>query len=109
MLTREEITTLVEALNGATLEAGMQLREEEYLQLETVVRVHPEVWPVGLADTFQLLQRKLRWQTIDRGMIPEPLLQFFDEKFRRDLDPMALARNLGHDLGAACEECSCRC
>lgn len=109
MEVREEIETLVGAINEAAFGTRIHLRDEEYTQLEAVIRAHPEVWPAGLADTFQLLQQKLRWETIDRQAIPVSLIDFFDEKFKRDLDPMAMARNIGHDIGVACEECSCRC
>lgn len=107
METRGEITALVEALNEAS--GYLRLREEELDQLEALLEENPEVWPTGLVETFTLLQRKLRWESIDRRQIPGPLLDFFDAKFQRDLDPMALARQLGQDLCASCSDCGCRC
>ena len=106
---REEIAALVGALREEPLGRGLSLREAEYAELEALLGEHPEIWPNGLVDTLRLLQRKLRWESIDRQGIPGPLLGFFDAKFRRDLDPMALARNIGQDLCASCSECECRC
>ena len=85
------------------------MRDEEFAQLETILSGHPEVWPVGLADTFDLLRRKLRFESIDRQVIPLSLVAFFDEKFCRDLDPMALARQIGQDICSSCSDCGCRC
>ena len=109
MLTREEITNLVLAINEEVHGGSIYLREEEYTQLEAILCAHPEVWPVGLVDTFKMLQRKLQWETIDRQAIPESLIDFFDEKFKRDLDPVSLAQHIGHDICSACEDCGCRC
>jgi hypothetical protein len=109
MLPREEIANLVGAINEEALGASIHLQEEEYTKLEAILAAYPEVWPGGLADTLKLLRRKLRWETIDRQAIPESLVGFFHEKFKRDLDPMALAREIGHEICSACEECSCRC
>lgn len=109
MLTREEITNLVLAINEAPRSVSIRLRDEEYTQLESILCAHPEVWPIGVADTFKMLQQKLQWETIDRQAIPESLIDFFDDKFMRDLDPMALARQIGGEICTACEECSCRC
>jgi hypothetical protein len=109
MQTRAEITDLVNAINEESPGNSIRLREDEFAQLETVLRGHPEVWPIGLVDTFTLLQQKLRWKSIDRQIIPDSLLGFFDEKFRRDLDPMSLARNIGQDICRACSDGGCRC
>jgi hypothetical protein len=109
MLTREEIANLVLAINAEAFGNSLRLQDEDFTQLKAILEAHPEVWPVGLADTFKLLQLKLHWQNIDRQAIPESLIDFFDEKFNRDLDPMALARQIGHEICTACEECSCRC
>lgn len=109
MQTRTEINDLVHAINEATSGTSIRLQESELAQLEVLLREHPEVWPVGLADTFNLLRRKLRWETIDRQVIPEALLDFFDEKYRRDLDPMALALHIGQDICGSCADCGCRC
>jgi len=109
VLAREEITALVGAINEEALGARIRLVEAEYLALEAILEEYPEVWPAGLADTFKLLQQKLRWETIDRDAIPASLLDFFDEKYRRDLDPMALARQIGRDISAGCAECECKC
>ncbi len=109
MHTRDEIRDLVNAINEESSSQTIRLRDEEFAQLETVLRGHPEVWPVGIVDTFALLQQKLHWESIDRQMIPESLLDFFDEKFRRDLNPMAMAQHIGHDICAACSDCGCRC
>jgi hypothetical protein len=109
MQTRMEIEALVGALNEAARGQDLRLGEDELDQLEAILQGNPEVWPVGLADTFGLLRRKLRMESIDRQLIPEPLLGFFDDKFQRDLDPMALARHIGQDLCAVCSDCGCRC
>jgi len=109
MQTRAEILELASAVGGEAFGNAICLQEKELVQLETILGGHPEVWPIGMADTFKLLQRKLRWESVDRQIIPEPLLDFFDEKFRRDLDPMALARSIGQDLCSSCSECECRC
>lgn len=106
---RTEIADLVCALNEGTPDRDLPLREEELDQLEAILRESPEVWPVGLVDTFTLLRRKLRWESIDRQQIPGPLLDFFDGKYQRDLDPMALARHIGQDICSACSDCGCRC
>lgn len=109
MRMRAEIMELVRALDGEFPAAALALRDEELAELEAILRGHPEVWPVGLVDTFRQLRRKLRWESIDRTTIPAPLVDFFDAKFRRDLDPMALARHIGQDLCASCQDCTCRC
>jgi hypothetical protein len=109
MQTREEIEALVKAVNEDTFSPSLRLREEELGQLESALARNPELWPIGLVDTFTLLQRKLCWESIDRQRIPEPLLGFFDEKFQRDLDPMALARHIGQDICTSCADCGCRC
>jgi hypothetical protein len=109
MQMRAEISDLVRAINEDSMGIRLQLRDQEFTQLETILGGHPEVWPMGLIDTFKLLQRKLRWESIDKQTIPESLLDFFDEKFRRDLDPMALARNIGQDICSSCGDCECRC
>jgi len=109
MQTRTEINDLVRAINEASSGTSIRLRENELVLLEGFLREHPELWPVGLADTFALLKRKLRWETIDRQAIPQVLLDFFDEQYRRDLDPMALARNIGQDICGSCADCGCRC
>lgn len=109
MQTRLEIVALVDALNEEVPDPGLRLREEELDQLEAILRGNPEVWPVGLLDTLALLRRKLRWESIDRQLIPGALLAFFDGKFQRDLNPMALARHIGQDLCASCSDCGCRC
>lgn len=109
MSVREEIAGLVEALNERPSGARIRLTDGECTLLAAVIDAHPEVWPVGIADTLVLLQRKLRWEDIDRHAIPEPLLAFFDEKFRRDLDPMAMARAIGCEISAGCDACGCRC
>jgi len=107
--TREEIADIVSAINGEAVGATIRLRDEEYEILEGILHEHPEVWPAGLADTFKLLQQKLRWENIERQDIPESLLDFFDDKYMRDLDPMALARQIGCEISAGCAECECRC
>ena len=109
MQMRVQILDVLHAINEDSLEDGIRIGEEELAQLETILNIHPEIWPMGLIDTFKLLQQKLRWESIDRQMIPESLLDFFDEKFRRDLDPMALAKSIGQDLCTSCAECECRC
>lgn len=109
MQTRMEIAELVGALNANAHGQSLHLRDEELDQLEIILSGNPEVWPIGLVDTFALLQRKLRWESIDRQEIPGPLLDFFDGKFQRDLDPMALARHIGQDLCGSCSDCGCRC
>ncbi len=109
MQTRMEIAALVGALNEEAPGRSLRLQDEELDQLEAILQENPEVWPVGLADTFTLLQRKLRMESIDRQLIPAPLLDFFDGKFQRDLDPMALARHIGQDICASCSDCGCRC
>lgn len=109
MSVREEIAGLVEALNERPSGAWIRLTDEECTLLETVIGAHPEVWPVGIADSLVQLQRRLRWEDIDRRAVPEPLLDFFDEKFRRDLDPMAMARAIGCEIAAGCDACGCRC
>jgi hypothetical protein len=109
MQTRMEIAALVGALNEEARGQDLRLGEEELDQLEAILQGNPEVWPVGLAETFTLLRRKLRWESIDRQMIPAPLVDFFDGKFQRDLDPMAMARHIGQDICAACSDCGCRC
>lgn len=109
MQTRTEIKDLVHAINEASPGTSIRLQENELALLEGLLREHPEFWPVGLADTFALLKRKLRWETIDRQAIPEALRDFFDEQYRRDLDPMALARNIGQDICGSCADCGCRC
>ena len=106
---REEITSLVDAMGGVGGDAGIRLRDEECAQLEGILLAHPEIWPVALADTFQLLQRRLRWEDIDRHAIPASLIDFFDDKVMRDMDPMALARAIGREIHSSCEDCSCRC
>lgn len=110
MQTREEIANLVLALNEASLGSpSLRLREEEYAQLEAILQIHPDIWPTGLADTFQLFMQKLRFEEVDRQAIPKPLIDFFDDKYQRDLDPMALARHIGHEIRSSCEECGCKC
>lgn len=109
MQIRTEIKDLVHAINEASPGTSIRLQEDELARLEGLLHEHPECWPVGLADTFALLKRKLRWETIDRKAIPEALRDFFDEQFRRDLDPMALARNIGQDICGSCADCGCRC
>lgn len=105
MQTRDEIASLVQAISTGPL----RLRDEEYAELETTLRLHPEIWPTGLADTFDQLQRKLRWENADRQRIPDSLLDFFDQKFKRDLDPVGLARQIAHEISGSCAECECRC
>ena len=109
MQNRAEIVDLVRAVNEEPLGKSICMQDEEITQLETILNEHPEVWPVGLADTFDLLRRKLCFESIDRQIIPGPLVAFFDEKFRRDLDPMALARRIGQDICSSCSDCGCRC
>jgi hypothetical protein len=106
---RVEILNVLHAINEDSLADSIRIGEGELAQLETILNINPEIWPIGLIDTFKLLQRKLRWEPIDRRKIPEPLLGFFDEKFRRDLDPMALAKSIGQDLCTSCADCECRC
>jgi hypothetical protein len=109
MQMRIEISEVLRAINEDSLKDSIRIGEDELAQLQTIVNKHPEVWPMGLINTFKLLQRKLRWESIDRQMIPAALLDFFDDKFRRDLDPMALARSIGQDLCTSCADCECRC
>ncbi|HNX31768.1 MAG TPA: hypothetical protein PKM35_09185 [Holophaga sp.] len=104
-----EIVDLVRAINEEAPAAHIHLRDEELAELETLLRGHPKIWPVGLVDTFRLLKRRLCWETIDRRAVPEPLMDFFDAKFSRDLDPMAMARAIGCELAAGCDACGCRC
>jgi len=106
---RDEISDLVRAINEDSPGTVIRMRESEFAYLESILRGHPELWPMGLIDTLKLLRRKLRWETVDKSIIPDSLLDFFDEKFRRDLDPMALARNIGQDICTSCGECECRC
>ena len=109
MQTRTELSDLVRAINEDFSGTALRMQEQEFAQLEIILGRHPELWPIGLLDTFKLLQRKLRWEPIDRQRIPDSLLDFFDQKFRRDLDPMALAWNLGQDICTSCGDCECRC
>lgn len=109
MQIRTEIAELVRTLNAEPRAEPLRLREEDYDSLEAILQRHPDLWPTALADTLLALRRKLRWETIDRGSLPEPLLPFFDDTFRRNLDPMALARTIGQDLCSSCAECECRC
>jgi hypothetical protein len=106
---RTEIEALVQGLNQDLPRSRLRLREEELARLEALLLADPNLWPVGLADTFRLLQRKLRMEPVDRQAIPPALLDFFDRKFRRDLDPMALARHIGEDICTSCADCTCRC
>jgi len=109
MQTRAEITDIVRAINAESPGASVRLQDEDLAQLESILQAHPELWPMGLVDTFKLLQGKLRLESIERKAIPEALVDFFDQKFRRDVDPMALARQMGQDLCSSCEDCGCRC
>jgi hypothetical protein len=109
MQMRAELGELAEAVNQDLPGSRLRLREDELDELEALLQTQPQLWPVGLADTFRLLQRKLRMEPIDRQAIPPALLDFFDRKFRRDLDPMALARHIGEDICTACADCTCRC
>ena len=109
MQMRAEISDLVRAVNEDSLGKGIQLREPELAQLETLLGAHPELWPIGLMDALKWLQRKLRWESVDGRDIPESLADFVDEKFRRDLDPLAFARNIGRDICSSCADCECRC
>lgn len=109
MQTRAEIAELVRALDAESRVEPLPLREEDYDDLAAILQRHPDLWPTALADTLLALRRKLRWETIDRDSLPEPLLPFFDDTFRRNLDPMAFARTIGQDLRSSCAECECRC
>jgi hypothetical protein len=109
MQMRAEISDLVSAINQDSLGSSIRMRDQELAQLEAILGEHPEIWPMGLIDALKWLQRKLRWESIDNPALPAPLWDFFDQKFRRDLDPMAFAMNIGRDLGASCGECECRC
>lgn len=109
MQTRNEIAEMVNALNAEGRVGPLRLREDDYDSLEAILQRYPELWPTALADTLLALCRKLCWETVDRGALPEPLLPFFDDTFRRNLDPMALARTIGQDLCSSCAECECRC
>jgi hypothetical protein len=109
MQTREEIIHLVDAINQEAKGDGLRLRDEDHTKLERLVQSHPEVWPSGLADTLTALRKRLQGHSIDREAIPSPLLDFFDRTYKRDLDPMALARQIGQEMHAACEDCGCKC
>jgi len=109
MGTREEIEALLTAVNEEASVITLRLRDEEYRELEQILKVHPEAWPIGLADTFKLLKQRLSWEPIDRSLIPSFLIDFFDIKFKQDLDPMAMARSIGRDIHGSCAECECKC
>jgi len=104
-----EISDLVRAINEEAPGVRLHVSGAELSELETLLHVHPEIWPLGLVDMFRLLKRRLCWETIDRRAVPEPLVDFFDAKFSRDLDPMAMARAIGCELAAGCDACGCRC
>ena len=106
---REEILALVRALNEDAPGTPIRLGEAECVELEGILGRHPEVWPLGLVDALQHLRRRLRWETGDAEAVPACLAGFIAATFRRELDPLALARTIGRDLGAACGECECRC
>ena len=109
MQLRADISALARALNEEVPGNLIQLSDEDLAQLEAVLARHPDVWPMGLVDAFKALQRKLRWENVDPGAVPACLTAFFQEKFRRDLDPMALARTIGREIRSSCSECECRC
>lgn len=106
---RTEIEALLNAINGEPAPIKLQMRDEEFVLLEGVLALHPEAWPIGLSDTLRLLRQKLNWEPVDLDLIPEFLKAFFEAKFKRDLDPMALARNIGGDIHGTCAECECKC
>lgn len=100
---------IVCAINEEAFGIDILIKDHEYDQLEEIVRAHPELWPVGLADTIRLLQKKLNMENIDRQFIPGPLINFFDEKFKLDVDPLLLAKQIGHEICNSCEGCGCKC
>jgi hypothetical protein len=109
MLLGEEIKDLLDGINQEGRGPALGLDPGECEQLEAVVRRHPDLWPAGLAGMFLALRRRLDCDPAGREEVPGPLLDFFDAKFRRDLDPMTLARRIGSDIHGACEDCTCRC
>jgi len=109
MQIQQEITHLVDAVNSEAKGGVIRLRNEDFSRLEAIVQAHPDIWPTGLVDALTLLDRKLRWGSVDRSAIPSPLLDFFDDTYKRDLDPIALARQIGQDIHAGCAECECKC
>lgn len=106
MRARDEIRDLALAINR---DGRLALREEDLDRIEALLGRHPELWPNGVADTLVALQRRLNWEAFDRESVPGVLQAFFDETFRRDLDPMAMARDIGRDLCGSCSDCGCRC
>ncbi|HWQ10786.1 MAG TPA: hypothetical protein VN436_16815 [Holophaga sp.] len=106
---RADIRDLAQAINRGGRYGRLALRDEDLDTLEDILGRHPELWPNGVADTLVALQRRLGWEAFERGSVPEVLLAFFDETFRRDLDPMAMARDIGRDLCDSCSDCGCRC
>ena len=108
MTLRDEITTMVQALEWKDAAPVLRLRAEDVTRLEGILQSHPDLWPVGVADTLSLLRQKLRWEPVDRSAVPDPLVDLFDDLFRRDLDPLAMARQMGQELHA-CQDCGCRC
>lgn len=109
MQARVEVMALVKAVNEGAAVQKLALGDEEYRQLERILGQHPEVWPTGVVDTLQALQRRLHWEDVAMDEIPVPLQVFFEDKFRRDLDPMAMARRIGQDICSSCSDCGCRC